>query len=167
MNVGLFGQGDEAAQEALFLTKYAKTVYFFIKDKKLICEEDLKEAILKNEKIRLLEGRELKEIKGTEFVEKTEVLNLVENKQEEYNIDGAFLYLGTKNNTELFAPFASLDESGHIITGDNMETMVSGIYAAGDVRAKHVRQISTAIADGTIAALEGIKLLMKNKNKKD
>ncbi|BDU50572.1 NAD(P)/FAD-dependent oxidoreductase [Haliovirga abyssi] len=163
MTVSVFGNGDEAAEEALFLTRYASKVLFFIKEDEIKCEPDLKNSLESNEKIELITNANLEEIKGTEFVEK--VIVNIDGDKKEYDSSAAFLYLGTKSSLDLYATFAKLDSKGFIETKENMETLVEGIYAAGDIRKKEVRQVVTAASDGAIAGISAVKHLMKIRQK--
>lgn len=160
LSVSLFGQGEEVAREALFLTRYAKNVFIFTEENEFQCDRVLHASLTENDKIEVITGAVLKKIDGSRYVEKI----LVEERLGEklYDVDYVFLYLGTKNSQELFSTFAKLDEHGYIVTNDKMETGIDGVYAAGDVRSKSVRQVTTAVADGTIASMEAIKYLLKN-----
>lgn len=163
MTVSVFGNGNETAEEALFLTRYANKVLIFIKEDDMDCEWDLKNSLESNEKIELITNAFLEEIKGNEFVEEV-VVNINENKKK-YDVSAAFLYLGTKSSVDLYATFAKVDSKGFIETKENMETLVEGIFAAGDIRKKEVRQVVTAASDGAIAGISAVKYLMKIKNK--
>ncbi len=159
--VALFGNGKEVAEEALFLTKYAKEVLVYTEDDQLKCDEELKEALLSKENVKLTTDSKLLEVKGNDFVEKVKVL--IGEKEVEVETEYAFLYLGTKTNQELYTSFAKLDKDGYIITGEDMKCEVEGVFAAGDIRAKEVRQVTTATADGTIAGIEAIRYIMKKR----
>lgn len=160
--VSVFGSGKELAEEALFLTKFAKEVLLYTSDAKLNCEEEVESMLRSKDNLKITFNSNLLEIKGSEFVES--LLVEVEGEEKEINADYAFLYLGTKSNEELYAPFAKMDEEGYIITGEDMACTVEGIYAAGDIRAKARRQVTTAVADGTLAAMEAIAYVAR-KNK--
>lgn len=128
------------------------------------CDKALMETLKTNEKVKMYYSCELVEIKGDEFVE--EVVVKIDGNEATYPTQFAFLYLGTKSLKELYGEVASLDEQGYIITNESMHTSVEGIYAAGDVRSKNIRQVTTATSDGTIAALESIKYVLKKHNLK-
>lgn len=165
MNVLLFGQGEEVAEEALFLTKFAKEITIFVPDKKLLCHEKTKEAI-QSSNIKIIVDAEIKEIIGKEYAEKV-IVEIKENDKKidkEYQADFIFLYLGTKSNRELYGEHFKLDDKGFIITDESMKTNLSGIYAIGDIRSKEVRQVTTAVSDGTIASLSILKEQLINKN---
>lgn len=165
MTVSLFGKAKEIAEEALFLTKYSKEILMFMTDScDDNCDKALMEALKANEKIKMYYSTELIEIKGDEFVE--EVVVKVNGTDTIYPTQFAFLYLGTRSLKELYGEVATLDEQGYIVTNESMHTSIEGIYAAGDVRSKNIRQVTTATADGTIAALESIKYVLKKQNLK-
>jgi len=161
LKVGLFGQGDEVAEEALFLTRYSKEIFIFSKENSLKCNEELKNALLSHENVKIIPNSSIVEIKGNDYVE--EVVVSRDGLEENYSLDYTFLYLGTRSTEELFSGFAKLDPNGYIITGEDMKTEVDGVYAAGDIRSKAIRQVTTAVADGTIASLEAAKYILKQK----
>lgn len=163
MTVSLFGQGDEVAEEALFLTKYSKEILVFTKDDELMCQPELLDTLKSNEKVKIITNAEIQQLKGSEYLDFAVVK--VGEEIKEYPVQYAFLYLGTKNLAELYGEVASLDEEGYIITDESMKTKVEGIFAAGDVRSKKVRQVTTAVNDGTIAGMEVIKYILMNKKK--
>ena len=157
----VFGNGHEAVEEALFLTKHAKEINVFCDKDDLEVEAELKEQLLSNENVKLFTNAKLLEVLGSQYVEKVKVDIAGEIKEMES--DFAFLYLGTKSNSELYQGFAKLNDEGYIITDENMACEVEGIWAAGDIRERTVRQVTTAVADGTLAGIEAIKYVMKKK----
>lgn len=163
MTVSLFGQGEEVAEEALFLTKYSKEILIFTKDNELMCQPELLDTLKSNEKVKIITNAEIQQLKGSEYLDFAVVK--IGDEIKEFPVQYAFMYLGTKNSLELYGEIAALDEEGYIITDDSMKTNVEGIFAAGDVRSKKVRQVTTAVSDGTIAGMEAIKYILINKNK--
>lgn len=159
MTVSLIGQGEELAEEALFLTKFSKVIRVMVTEEEFKCSKESYEALKNSEKVEIITGVKLIEIKGKEYVEEL----VVEEKGEEkiYKSDFAFLYLGTKNNTEMYGEFAKLDKEGFIITDENLKMNVEGMYAAGDIRSGVVRQVTVATAEGTKVALEVMKRVLK------
>lgn len=157
----VFGNGHEAVEEALFLTKHAKVINVFCDKDDLEVEAELKEQLLSNENVKLFTNAKLVEVLGNQYVEKVKVEIAGEIKEMES--DFAFLYLGTKSNNELYQGFAKLNDEGYIITDENMACEVEGVWAAGDIRERTVRQVTTAVADGTLAGIEAIKYVMKKK----
>lgn len=157
----VFGNGHEAVEEALFLTKHAKQINVFCDKDDLEVEAELKEQLLSNENVKLFTNAKLLEVLGNQYVEKVKVDIAGEIKEMES--DFAFLYLGTKSNSELYQGFAKLNDEGYIITDENMACEVEGVWAAGDIRERTVRQVTTAVSDGTLAGIEAIKYVMKKK----
>ena len=159
MTVSLIGQGQELAEEALFLTTFSKHIRVMVTEDEFKCSKESYEALTSSEKVEIITGVKLLEIKGKDYVEEL----VVEEKGEEkvYKSDFAFLYLGTKNNTEMYGEFAKLDKEGYIVTGADMKMNVEGMYAAGDIRSGVIKQVTVATAEGTIAALEVIKRVLK------
>lgn len=157
----VFGNGHEAVEEALFLTKHAKQINVFCDKDDLEVEAELKEQLLSNENVKLFTNAKLLEVLGNQYVEKVKVDIAGEIKEMES--DFAFLYLGTKSNNELYQGFAKLNDEGYIITDENMACEVEGVWAAGDIRERTVRQVTTAVSDGTLAGIEAIKYVMKKK----
>jgi thioredoxin reductase (NADPH) len=149
--VSVFGSGKELVEEALFLTKFAKEVLVYIDDNKIDCDDEMLSILENKENLKITLNSKLLEIKGQDYVE-TVVVD-IDGDIREINADYAFLYLGTKSNEELYASFAKLDKEGYIVTGEDMACMVEGVYAVGDIRAKERRQVTTAVADGTIAGM--------------
>lgn len=163
MDVALLGQGEEVAEEALFLTKFAKSIKIFVNGEKLECSEKTLTALMDSGKVEIITDAELVEIKGSEYVESLDVK--IKGELKNYPTAFAFLYLGTKNKAEMYGAFADLDEQGYIKTGADLKMNVEGVYAAGDVRSGVVRQVTVAAAEGTIAAMEVIKETLKRKKK--
>ncbi|MCF7857919.1 MAG: thioredoxin-disulfide reductase [Candidatus Cloacimonetes bacterium] len=163
--VAVVGGGDSAVEEAIFLTKFAKKVYIIHRRDKLRAVKLTQERALGNEKIEVVWDSVVKAIKGTEYVEKLEIYNKKTQKTSELSVDGIFIYVGIIPNNELVNSQIKLDEQGFIITNASMHTNIPGIYAAGDVVQKILRQVVTAAADGAIAAFSAEKWLEENKDK--
>ncbi len=159
--VALFGNGHEVAEEALFLTQHAKEIVVAVEEDDLLVDAELKDKLLNNEKVELITNAKLLEIMGSDYVEKVKISQNGEEK--EIDTEFAFLYLGTKSTADLYQGFATLNDEGYIITEDNMASNVEGVWIAGDLRAKAYKKVATAVSDGTIAGIEVIKYLMKNK----
>lgn len=163
--VSLVGKGDEIIEEALFLTRYAKEVNIFLTSSDLDCNKELKEAILSKENVKIIKNAKLLEIKGEEAV--TELDLEIDNNKKVAPTDFVFLYLGTKNNLELYGEFVNLSPSGYIITDETMKTRTDKMYAIGDIREKVVRQIATATNDGVVATTFILKEILKSKKNKE
>lgn len=157
--VAVVGGGNSALEEALFLTKFAKKVVMIRRYDYFRGEKSTIEEVMNHPKVEVLFNEDLVNVDGTQFVEKAIIKNLKDNTEKEIAIDAVFGYIGTEPKTELFKDYLHLDH-GYIVTDENMNTNIKGVYAAGDVRKKLYRQITTAVADGTIAALEAEKYLV-------
>jgi thioredoxin reductase (NADPH) len=151
--VAAVGGGDTAVQESLFLTKFAKKVYLIHRRDKLRAAAILQKRALANEKIETIWDSVLTDISGLTNVENITVQNVKTGDKTQLSVDGCFIWVGTIPNTKFLADSVKLDEHGFIIAGLNMETSVSGVFSAGDVRNTPLRQIATAVGDGAIAAI--------------
>ncbi|MDY6854909.1 MAG: thioredoxin-disulfide reductase [Thermodesulfobacteriota bacterium] len=159
LDIAVIGGGDSAVEEAIFLTRYAKRVYIIHRRDKLRADKILQERAFNNEKIELVWDTVLDKITGSQTVEAIEVSNVKTKEVSKIEVGGVFMYVGLKPNTEFLKGLLSLDKRGFVITDDEMKTSVPGIFAAGDVRVKLLRQIATAVGDGAIAAFVAEKYL--------
>jgi thioredoxin reductase (NADPH) len=150
--VAVAGGGEEALEEAIFLTKFASRVTVIHSQEELSGNEQLQRMAADNEKISLLLNSEVTKISGKERVEFVEVLDLNTGNAEQLSVGGVFLYTGTRPVKDFLSQLMEMDERGYIITDQDMKTSVEGIFAAGDVRYKKVRQVATAVGDGVTAA---------------
>lgn len=164
--IGVVGGGNSALEEAIFLTRFAKKVYIIRRYDYFRGEKSLIEEATNNEKIEILYNEDLVNVTGDRFVEKAQLKNTLTGKEREIDIDAVFGYIGTEPKTNEFKDYIELNSNGYIITNENMRTKVAGVYAAGDVRDKEYRQITTAVADGTIAALEAEKFIVSKRSEK-
>lgn len=151
-NIAVLGGGNSAIEEALFLTRYAKKVFIIHRRDELRADKILADRAMANHKIYFLWHSTLKEISGKDKVTEIVLKDLHTEKLSKLSIDGVFVYIGSKPNSEIVKNTVKLDDKGYIVTDENMQTNVPGIFAAGDIRVKHLRQIVTAAADGAIAA---------------
>ena len=142
------GGGDSGVEEGIFLTKFADVNIVHRRDK-LRAQKIIQERAFKNEKIDITWDSVVEEIKGNgQRVTKVVIKNVKTNELTEKPIDGVFIYVGILPQSEAFLDLGITDEEGWIITNEQMETSVPGIYAIGDVRKKALRQITTAVGDG-------------------
>lgn len=151
-DVVVVGGGDSAISEAIYLTKFANNVYVVHRRDKLRAAYYLQERAFKNSKIKFIFNSIIKEIRGDKRVNSVIIQDLAKNKNTELNINGVFIYIGFKPNSEFLKDKVETDENGFIITDEEMRTNKKFIYAAGDVRKKSLRQIITACTDGAIAS---------------
>jgi thioredoxin reductase (NADPH) len=148
--VAVVGGGDSALDEGLFLTRFAKKVYVIHRRNEFRAVKILQKRARENPKMEFLCERVVEEIIGDEKIRRVRLKNVKTGEESELEVDGLFLYIGLIPNTRMVN--VKKDESGYIITDDAMQTSVKGIFAAGDCRKTHLRQVSTAIGDGAIAA---------------
>lgn len=151
-NLIVIGGGDSAVEEGVYLTKFADKVTIVHRRDELRAQKILQERAFKNDKVDFIWNSTLKSINEKDGKVGSVTLVNKEGEESVVDADGVFIYIGMQ---PLTAPFESLgitNEAGYIVTDDKLETSVPGIYAAGDVRVKTLRQIVTATGDGSIAA---------------
>ncbi len=155
--VCVIGGGNTAIDDALYLANLCKKVYV-IHRRDSFRGEPVKVSLLKEkENVEFILNATVKSVDGENFVES---ITLLENMQErKIKVDGVFVAIGNIPNTKLLEDFVPLTPNGYIITNYDLETSVTGFYAAGDVREKKVRQLTTATNDGTIAAIMACEYL--------
>lgn len=151
-NLVVIGGGDSAVEEGVYLTKYADKVTIVHRRDTLRAQKILQERAFKNDKIDFIWNSTLKSINEKDG--KVGSVTLIDNEGKETDVetDGVFIYIGMQPLTKPFQHLGITDEVGYIITNEEMETNIPGIFAAGDVRQKKLRQIVTATGDGSIAA---------------
>jgi len=153
------GGGNSALEEAVALTKYAKSVTIVHQfDNFQAFPHAVKEA-QNNEKIKFIMESEITEFIGDEQLEKVKIENQRTKEISEMKIDGVFILIGYVPNTEKFEGIIQLNERREIVTDTDLRTNIPGVFAAGDSIQKKYRQITTAVADGTIAALNSIEYI--------
>lgn len=153
------GGGDAAVEEAIYLTKFAKKVTIIHRRDKLRATESIQERAFSNDKLDFIWDSVVEEVEGDPILNKMVVRNVKTDEKKVIEADrddglfGLFVFIGHLPNTDLFKDQVNLSERGYVVTDENMQTNVPGVYAAGDVREKAFRQVVTACADGAIAAL--------------
>lgn len=151
-NVLVIGGGNSALDEAVFLTRYAKHVTIVNRNDSFSAQKVSQNEVLNNPNISIMWNTEVTGIEGENFVKSVVLLNNIANESSKLETDGLFVYIGSQPKTEIFEK-KLLDEQGYIVTDEDMNTRIPGVFAAGDVRVKKVRQIATAVGDGTIAGI--------------
>lgn len=166
-DVAVIGCGNSGLQEGEALLNYVKSVTFIEFLPSMTAESILQERLQKNKKTNFLLNHELISINGNNDVNSMTVKDRQTNEEKKIEVSGIFIYAGFLPNSKFLEGVVKLDQLGNIITNENMETSVPGIYAVGDIRSKKVRQIDVACGEGTIAAISAndyIKEKIKNKN---
>ena len=153
------GGGDSALTEALYLTKFVKELTLIHRRDALRGTKIYQERVFANPQIKLLWNSVVQEIKGDSVVQSVLVKNVKTGEVTELNTEGVFLFVGLSPRTQFLKGLVNLDTAGYIVTDENCETSVKGIFAAGDCRKKLLRQVATAVGDGATAAFAAEKYL--------
>jgi len=154
------GGGDSAVEEAIFLTRFAKSVTIVHRRDELRAQKVLQDRAFANEKIRFVWDSVVESIHGDERkVTGVTFKNVKTGEVSQAEFGGIFIYVGLDPVSEFAADLGITDEAGWILTDHQMKTSVAGVYAVGDVRQKDLRQITTAVGDGAIASQEAYKYL--------
>lgn len=161
-NIAVVGGGDSAVQEAMFLTKFAEVVYIIHRRDALRAEKILQERAFSNPKIKFVWNSVPDKITGTEGVTALHIKNVKTGEKSTLDVEGVFIYIGYNPNTEFLKGLVSLNGNNYIVTDDSMHTSVPGIFAAGDVRNKPLKQIATAVGDAATAAMAAVKYIEEN-----
>lgn len=162
------GGGDSAVEEANYLTRFASKVTVIHRRDELRAQKILQDRAFKNEKIDFLWSHVVTEINGDNKVQSVTIKSTKDGSEKEFKTDGAFIYIGMEPLSDAVKNLNITNAEGYIETNDQMETKVPGIFAAGDIREKTLRQIVTATGDGSIAAQSAqhyIEELMESLNK--
>lgn len=160
--VAVIGGGDSALEEAQFLSKFAKEVIIIHRRDSFRGTKLLQERVLNNEKISVRWNAVAEEIKGSNMVETLVLKKTDTGEVFSERVDGVFIYVGSLPNTGFLKGIVELNNEGYIRTDDFLQTNVKGVFAAGDVREKLFRQVSTAVGDGAAAAMAAEKYLAES-----
>ena len=157
--VFVVGGGFAAAEESVFLTKYASHITILIRGNDFTCAESVADGARNNDKISIITNVQVEEVTGDTGLRSISYRNLNTNELTVYNAPkgetfGVFIFAGYEPATDLVKGIAELNEQGYIITDRSQQTSVKGLYAAGDVCVKNLRQVVTATGDGALAATE-------------
>lgn len=154
-DIVVVGGGDSAIEEGTYLTQIANKVTVVHRRHELRAKKNLQELAFQNEKMDFVWDSVVEEILGDgNKVTGVKVRNVKTDEVSEIKTDGVFIYIGMEPNTQAFRHLNICNDKGWIPTNEKMETSVDGIYAVGDVREKCLRQVTTAVGDGTIAGQE-------------
>ena len=157
--IAVVGGGDAAVEEALFLSRLVKKVHIIHRRDQLRAVKILQERSFANDKITFIWNTVVNKIEGEHDVVSLLLENVKDSKRFSLEVEGVFIYVGLKPNTEWLKNLLTLTGQGFIETNDQMETTLPGVFAAGDVRHKLLRQIATAVGDGSTAAFAAEKYI--------
>ena len=160
--VAVVGGGDSAISAALYLTKFASKVCVIHRRDALRATKVVQDKAFANPKIQIVWDSVVDEVKGGEIVEALCLKNVKTGALSDLPVNGVFMYIGLEPNTKFLAGQIKLDPKGYIPVAANMETDVPGVFAAGDVNAKLLRQVVTAVGDGATAAVAAEKYIEDN-----
>ena len=155
------GGGDTAMEEATFLTKFASKIYIVHRRNEFRASKIMQQRVLNNEKIDVIWNSNDVDILGENDVTGVKLENTISKEISDMPIDGVFLAIGHKPNTDLFKNIIDLNESGYIITKNGTNTNIPGIFACGDVQDWIYRQAVTAAGTGCMAAIDAERFLEK------
>lgn len=162
-DVAVIGDGNSAMQYAISLSQYCNKVYVCTLFDKFFGEKSVEKAMLGRSNIEIVHNCQLTRVSGDGELQKANFVNLVTKDEFSLNIQGLFIAIGHVPHNDDFKNVVNLDSQGYIQSNELCETNTEGIFVAGDCRQKTFRQVSTACADGTIAALSAIKYLETKK----
>jgi thioredoxin reductase (NADPH) len=160
--IAVVGGGDTALTDTLFLCRFAEKIHLIHRRDAFRGEKVLQEQVLAQEKVEIHWDTVVNEIRGQQAVEALELKNVKTGEVSHLPVAGVFIFVGITPNTAWLKGRVSMDEWGFIFTDAEMATSIPGIFAAGDVRSKLLRQISTAVGDGATAAFAAEHFLAKH-----
>ncbi|MBG9982671.1 thioredoxin-disulfide reductase [Aerococcaceae bacterium DSM 111020] len=147
----VIGGGDSAVEEGTYLTQFAEKVTIIHRRDRLRAQEILQERAFANPKVEFIWDTVVESINGDMMVESVTLKNVKTNEVTDLKTNGVFVYIGIVPNSQIVSELGITTPEGWIVTNDIMETSIPGVFAIGDVREKHLRQVATAVGDGSIA----------------
>ena len=155
--VAVVGGGNVAVEDAILLSRTCRKVYLVHRRGELRADKVLQDRLFRCPNVEMVWDNVPVSIEGTEKVESLKVRNVRTDEEKTIAVDGVFIAVGILPNTEKFKGLVALDESGYIVAGEDCVTSTPGIFAAGDIRTKQLRQVVTAVADGANAVISAEK----------
>lgn len=158
-DVAVIGGGDVAVEDAVYLAALCRKVYLIHRRDSLRAAKSLQKKLFSCGNVEVVWDSTLQKISGSDLVESITVRQIRENSEREIAVDGVFIAVGMRPNTEAYRQTVACDEGGYLIAGEDCVTNIPGIFAAGDIRTKTLRQIVTAVSDGACAVASAEKYL--------
>ncbi|MCF8057589.1 MAG: thioredoxin-disulfide reductase [Desulfocapsa sp.] len=159
--VAVVGGGDSAMEDAIYLSRFAAHVFVVHIFDELQANKSLQDVALQNQKITFLWKHKVEEINGNSALSRITLRDLTSGSRKEFNLEGLFIAIGACPHNDFYKDKLSVDDQGYVLVNSEMETSVPGVFAAGDMRVTPLRQVSTAVGDGAIAAISAEKYLAK------
>ncbi len=154
------GGGNTALEDAIFLSNYCNKIYLVHRRDQFRGEEKLVELVKSKDNVELVLNSKIIELKGDDAVEGVVIENTLDKSIRMLKCDGVFVAIGQMPDNDRYSNLVELDNLGYIVAGEDCKTSCNGIFAAGDCRTKTVRQLTTAAADGAVAALAACEYMM-------
>ena len=158
-DIAVIGGGDSAVEEAIYLTRFANSVTIVHRRDALRAKPIIQERAMANPKINIVWDSVVEKIAGDEMVEEIHLKNVKTGESSVLPVEGVFMFVGTDPNTSFLDGQIDLDDKGYILANEDTHTSKNGVFAAGDVRVKTLRQVCTAVSDGAVSAEEAIKFI--------
>ncbi len=162
--VAAIGGGDTALEEAIILAQHTKKVHLIHRRDKFRGQNFLVNQVKNKENIEIHYNKIPKHIDGNSLIESITLESTLDKSEEKLEVNGVFVFIGYKPNTDLIKEKINTDESGFIMTKNNVETNIEGVFAAGDIISKNMKQIVLAAADGALSAFYAFQYIQKNFN---
>lgn len=162
-NVIVVGGGNSAVEEAIYLTKFAKHITIIHQFDHFQASKTAQEEAMANPKISVIWNSEVRSIIGDKHLTGVKIENLITHSESTVEANGVFVYIGMQPRTQILKDQLKINSWGYIEADDEMRTNIEGVFAAGDVRSKTVRQVATAVGDGAVAAVNAERYLAAHK----
>lgn len=162
-NVAIVGGGNSSISEALYLSNIVKKLYVIYRQKDFKFDSIDLETLKKKDNVTFIFYSTVSKLNGNEFIESITVKNNEDNNESEISVDGLFISIGFTPLSSLCEEILELSDNGYILSNEECTTNIDGVFVAGDVRKKSVRQLTTACSDGTIAAIKAYNYLNRKK----
>lgn len=159
-DVAVIGGGNSAIDEALFLSKTSNCVYLIHRREEFRADKIMLEKVKNNSKIIILTNYIVDKVNGENKLSSITIQSTLDNTKKDLDVKAMFVAIGTTPQSTIFKDIIELDKDGYVIADENCKTNLKGIFVAGDIRTKRLRQLVTATSDGAVAATNAIEFLL-------